>query len=308
MIVPSWFFLALTGAFLQAVGLALKKHAIRVSGANALVAAAIFLGAGLVLTLTRTIVSGSPLYHGPIPPQFWGGVAMAVSFGVLGVLFSYRSLDLGDLSAVSPYSVVSSLLFFVPAFLFLHEIPSRSEISGMLVIVVGALVLEGVFNRKRALTKQEHADRSRNRKALGYFFSAMIFYSISPTGEKLAIMSTEPMFASLVIHLGIGIAFLVSVIVRPKYRDMELVKKSFGSSAFITAVAVAAVVAAYGNLSTHFALSGATVGGVMSLKRTMPIFAFLIGFLIFHERRNALRKFVGTVIMITGAVIVGLGG
>ncbi len=308
MVVPSWFLLALTGAFLQAVGLALKKHAIRVSGANGLVAACIFLGAGVVLFVTRSISFGTPLYDGPIPLQFWGGVVMAVVFGTLGVLFSYRSLDLGDLSAVSPYSVVATVLYFIPAYLFLHEVPTLSEVSGMIVIIIGALVLEGKVGRKRILTKQEHADRARNRKALGYFFCAMIFYSISPTGEKLAITATDPMFASYIIHLGIGISFLISLLVRPKYRDFELVRQSFRTKAFVTAIAIAAVVAAYGNLSTHFALSGASVGGVMSLKRTMPIFAFFLGYFVFRERKDAFRKLLGTIIMISGAILVGLGG
>jgi drug/metabolite transporter (DMT)-like permease len=308
MMVPSWFLLALVGAVSQAIGLALKKHAIRVSGANGLVAAGIFLGAGVVLFITRSIAFGTPLYAGTIPLQFWGGVVLAVVFGTLGVLFSYRSLDLGDLSAVSPYSVVATVLYFIPAYLFLHEVPTLSEASGMIVIIIGALVLEGKVLRKRKLTKQEHADRTRNRKALGYFFFAMIFYSISPTGEKLAITATEPMFASYVIHLGIGIAFLISLLVRPKYRDLELVRQSFRTRAFVVAIAVAALVAAYGNLSTHFALSDASVGGVMSIKRTMPIFAFFMGYFIFHERKDALRKLIGTVIMISGAILVGLGG
>lgn len=308
MMFSSWFFLALLGAFLQAVGLALKKHALRESGANSLVAAGIFLGAGIILFVTHFFQTGQWWFDGPVPLSFWGGAGITVLFASLGVLFSYRALDLGDLSAVTPYSVFGTLLLFLPAWILLHETPKPAEILGACVIIAGAFLLEGGFRKKRDVSRQDRADRARNRKALGYFSLAMVFYSISPTGDKIAVTATEPLFAAYVIHLGIALSFLCILALRKKYRDLDIIRRAFSKRSFVFALILAAIVAGYANLSTYFALSDGSVGGVMSIKRTMPFFAFFIGYAIFRERKNARRKLMGTIVMIAGALVIGFSG
>jgi uncharacterized membrane protein len=54
------------------------------------------------------------------------------------------------------------------------------------------------------------------------------------------------------------------------------------------------------------AMDSAKVSYVFSIKRIMPLFAFLIGYFYFHERKDILRKIIATILMVAGAILTTL--
>ena len=60
------------------------------------------------------------------------------------------------------------------------------------------------------------------------------------------------------------------------------------------------------HISINSAFTLADVSYVMAIKRTMPFFAFVIGYAYFKEREHAKRKLMATALMIAGAILIVL--
>jgi uncharacterized membrane protein len=57
------------------------------------------------------------------------------------------------------------------------------------------------------------------------------------------------------------------------------------------------------NGTINLALHMAPVAQVFAIKRTMPLFAFLIGFLYFREQNEIPKKILATALMVVGAIL-----
>jgi uncharacterized membrane protein len=136
---------------------------------------------------------------------------------------------------------------------------------------------------------------------LKYFFVTDVCFTVLPTFGKIAIQESSVLFASMLSHFMVGFCFLI-VLVRTKEWGLLRNISSIQKRAFFAGVIVMGLIHFSENGSINLAMSQAPVAQVFAIKRLMPFFAFLIGFLYFKERDNLPKKIAATALMVAGAI------
>lgn len=308
----TWTIFALFGAMFQAVESGIKKKALQVQGMNNVVAVIAFMFAGLLFAFFCFLENSTIFAAHQLSNSFWLAVLWMVVLNIIAVWFNYKALDAADLSYLMPFMTLTSLSLIIPPMILLGEYPSKMSLIGIAVIVAGAFFMDWKF--KCQLTTEEAEKRKNNRKGVLYFLMTALCYTFTPGIMKVIVLeSGNVLFASYVVHLLIGLGFIPLIFLIPGVKKMSrteslqlIVKNLTGNDAknFLLATIFAGIAIAIANGSINYALKSATVANVFAIKRTMPLFAFVIGVVYFKERTNLTQKIIATVIMVIGAIII----
>ncbi|MCI0564007.1 MAG: DMT family transporter, partial [Nitrososphaera sp.] len=167
-----WFWLSLSGAFFQAVQMAIKKKALQVGGMNNAIAFVTFLFAGVLFGAVLFLESGTLEFSVRDAERFWNGTLWTIALNAVAVYFLYRALEVAELSYLMPYMTLTSLTIAIPPIFLFHEFPSLQELIGIAVVVAGAIVMEKRSDAKR----EDNETRGENRKGLLYFLVTALCY------------------------------------------------------------------------------------------------------------------------------------
>lgn len=299
-----WIVLALVGAFAQATGAAIKKKALQTPGMNNVIGCLSFAFAGVVFYAFFFLDTGSFWMNG-LTARFWEAVGWYVGLNVLAVWFMYRALDMAEFNHLMPFMTFTSLSLVVPPMLFLGEFPSFVSFGGIVLIVVGALLINYQPSSSATDAKQEK-QRLANRKGTWYFLITAVCYTFAPTAQKIAVQESSVFFASFVVHALVALGFLAMIVGFREFPRLSSALRDHTMRRFLYAVLLAGAVIAVENGSINAALDHATVAYVFAFKRMMPFFAFLIGLLYFRERTEPGKKIAATALMVGGAVVMTL--
>lgn len=299
-----WVILSLAGALFQALEFAIKKKLLQSKGLNNLTACLAFIGASLIFWLMYISQSDGIFWFPDLSLRFWNGMFWSVFLNVLAVWFFYRAIDLAELSYLSPFMALTSLSMIVPPMFILGEMPTLQSFVGIGVVVIGAMLID--FKPHKKEENQTMVNRN-NKKGKLYFSMTALCYTFAPTALKVAVVESSPIFTSFLSHLLIGVSFILFIFLfKEKNRINELCKNKIMRKRFFIGIVLAAIAIAAANGSINFALKIADVSNVMAIKRVMPIFALLIGIFYFKEKKDLLKKFIATIIMIIGAILITL--
>ena len=212
-------------------------------------------------------------------------------FGGLGNYFMVEALKYGELSVLAPinsYKVIVALLFGI---ILLGEVPKLSGILGIFLIIFGSYFIFNSFNILEILRKKE----------IQFRFLALIFTGIEAIFIKKVILlsSIELMFCAN-CALGLLFSFLILTI-KKESPNLKLKREyfpiylftaiSFGLMAFMTALVFKRI----------------QVGYALSLFQLSILLNLFFGWKVFREK-DILRKLIGSIIIISGAVIVIING
>lgn len=320
----NWIIFAFFGAMFQAVEAGIKKKALQMQGMNNVIAVIAFMFAGIIFAIFYKIQSGGLFSVHSLSSTFWSAVFWMVLLNIIAVWFNYKAIDVAELSYLMPFMAVTSLSLIIPPMLLLDEYPTWMSLIGITIVVVGAVLMDWKF--KKTLTVQEIETRKNNRKGILYFLVTAVCFTFTPGIMKMIVLdSGSVLFASYVVHILIGVGFIpliflipasISVLNEKGLKEKRILSrketrhlilqnlKSGVAVKFLLATILAGVAIAIANGSINHALQSATVANVFAIKRTMPLFAFLIGVFYFRERSNLTQKIIATLIMVAGAVIV----
>lgn len=296
----SWIILALFGAFWQASGDAIKKRALKTSGMDNVIGCMSFGFAGLIFWMSFVWEEQS-FWIGNLSLRFWEAMAWYAGLNVLAVWFKYKALSIAEFNHLMPFMTLTSLSLVVPPMIFLGEFPSMQSFGGIALVVFGALLMN--YKSKNQKGEVHEKQREANRKGVWYFTVTALCYTFAPTAAKVAIQESSVLFTSFVVHILIALGFFVIMLAT---REVNKLLYPFDEAPFLLAILAAGVVIVLENGSINAALSEASVASVFALKRTMPFFAFVIGIVYFKERTELWKKFVATMFMVVGAVLVTL--
>lgn len=212
-------------------------------------------------------------------------------FGGLGNYFMVEALKYGELSVLAPinsYKVIVALLFGI---ILLGEAPKLTGILGIFLIIFGSYFIFNSFNILEIFRKKE----------IQFRFLALVFTGIEAIFIKKVILlsSIELMFCANCV-LGLVFSFLI-LKMKKESGNLKLKKDyfpfylltalSFGIMAFMTALVFKRI----------------QVGYALSLFQLSILLNLFFGWKIFREK-DILRKLIGSVIIISGAIIVILNG
>lgn len=260
---------------------------------------------GWELVLLRFAVPGALLlplafaYPIPatVPPAFWGGMLVLAPLE-LGAMWLYvRALRDSPLYLTLPYVSFTPVFNVLTGYLFLGETISARGFSGILLVVVGAWLLNLEQNGRspprdwleplRAIT--------RERGSREMLIVAVIYAVTSALGKRVMGYATPESFGAFYFVFIGGIALAATLVFRPA--GLRTLARRPLPLLFVGMLMAIMVV-------THFiAIAGVEVAYFLAVKRSSLIFAILFAMILFHERPER-RHVLATLLMIAGVALI----
>jgi len=283
---PPWFLFALGSAVFAATSDALCKKALSRHG-TFVVAWVRFACASPFLLLFFFTMN-------PVGPDrtFWLILLMLLPLEITAVLLYMGALRRSPLSLTVPFLSLTPVFTLFFSYVILGELPDRSGGAGVLLIVLGAYLLnvhlsrQGILDPIRAIGKEQGS-----LMMIGVAF----LYSITSNLGKLAVVHSSPGFMAT-LYLPI-----LSVALLPVARrgGLSLAGLRAGGWLFLCIGASQALMSI-----AHFqALSMTQVSYMISLKRTSLILSVLYGAIFFSER-HLRQRLLGSALMVLGVALI----
>ena len=253
-----------------------------------------------ILVLSRFLY-GAPfvlllLFFIPTPTLsnvFWFILILDVVIEILGWILYVKAIRTAQLSLVMPFLSLTPVFLIFTSFVILHELPSSIGFFGILMVVVGAYILNLKDFRKGILEPFRSIFRE---KSCVYMIIVAFLFSITANLSKILVQESSPLFFSTIYLPSLAIPFLViSFFVSRK--NMVQLKSNFSSFFFIGLFFGLMVI------FHNFAIRLAIVPYMMSIKRTSSVFGVLYGWFLFKEK-NIPARLIGALIMLIGAGLI----
>ena len=304
-----WFFLALLGAISQAV-YSLSIKVLQKKIPPFILAGNSFLAASLIF-VPLILVIGIP----PIGPGLVPALAVTVTINTVATILFYRALSTTDLSLCVPILAFTPVFLILTSFVILGEIPSPAGTAGIFLIAAGAFLLTFQSGQgQSACLRTPFLTFFHNPGVRSMLFVAFL-YSLSVNYDKEVVMNSSPLFGSAVILFLLAIIFLFIAQLTRRKNTLTVIdpigpdtvwSDRITRSPFFIYGAVGMILAVEG-IAINTAYTLAIVPYVISIKRLSLFFSVLFGGLLLHEQQIRGRM-SGAVVMIIGAVIIGLWG
>lgn len=205
----------------------------------------------------------------------------------------------GFLSQIVPLTPFASIFTYLAGLIFLSEIIKPIPISGLLLVIVGAYILnadqakEDFFKPLKLLI---------TNKASLIFITAMLLSGLSAVFDKVGLINvtpSNPYFVLLSENI-IMTLLLTGYMTHKDRRWVYEMKHNFWTlllNGFI--YTVLAIIVFYGFQSGPVAL-------VTGIKRLEVLFILLLSFLFFHDRPTK-HVLIGSLIMLVGVTLIKVG-
>jgi drug/metabolite transporter (DMT)-like permease len=229
-------------------------------------------------------------------------------FGVGSVLLNIvanflflRSVQISPLSLTTPYLSFTPVFSAIVAYFTLGETPTGWGIAGIVTVCIGAFFLnpgnkdEGVLAPLKAIWKE--------RGSL-YMLIVAFIWSVTPVIDKEAADVTSPMWHTLFLAIGVGIAFIAYRLFKDGGTE-ELRDELSNTRFWVAACGLFSVGAMAMQLGSYVFVK---IAYVETIKRAIGVLsAILAGWILFKEK-DITRRLVGAVVMIAGVAMVLMTG
>lgn len=278
-----WVFYALITAFSLATADAISKKAMGRS--NEYVIAWVREGYALPFLVLVFFFIDIP----SLDRTFYLSLLLMIPLEIAAIILYVKAIKLSPLSLTIPFLALSPIFIILIAFLILGEIPDRSGLLGILLIVIGTYLLN-IRTTKEDLLGPIKAIR-RERGSIFMIIVALI-YSVTATLGKVAVQHSGPIFFG--VFYPFLLTLLLSVVLWRKGLLPEVLSrpKTFLPIGVFIAIMVL----------THFtAISMTDVAYMISVKRVSLIFSVIYGRVLFGEE-NTGERLIGSMLMIGGVI------
>lgn len=288
-----WLALALLSAFaIASADAATKAFFADRSGVEMLV---LRMGPAALMLLPVALLYPIPA----VPMAFWGWIAALVPIELLAHLLYFRAIRDSPLHLTLPYLAFTPVFNIATGYLLLGETISPLGIVGVLLVGVGAYLLniERVFDGggwRAPLTAVGRESGPRRMLAVAALFSLT-----SPMSKVAMEYATPATFGPFYFTV-IGLSLLVGVLVwRP--RTLAVLRHAPGRYGLVGLLMAVMIV-------SHFlALSRVEVAYFVSVKRISLLFGILYGAFLFNEHRLGPHLFAGA-LMVAGVGVILIAG
>lgn len=229
-----------------------------------------------------------------ISPDFWWAVAVSLGINLLAWPMFVRSVQVSDVSLVMPLVAFTPVFILVVEWLLRGEVPRGWGLTGILVIVVGAYVLNvdpaesGPLGPLRSLWSDAGARMMLAVAAL---------WSVSATVEKIAVDSSSPSFYLTALSAGFTLAF-VPVLLKMVDGPLRVIRSNIrvlvGAGLLTALMLVIQMTAVEATPLVNY---------VIAIKRAGMLVSVLLGWWLFSEQNIGFRA-VGAVMMVAGVALI----
>jgi drug/metabolite transporter (DMT)-like permease len=288
----SWLAISLLCGFFLATADALSKRFLGDYTATELTLARLVWTGALLAPLLLVTADGLPSL------SFWAYMAVLTPLEILGLACYMAAIQGSALAESLPYLAFTPVFTLVTGYVFLGEQASVHGGLGVLVVVLGAYVLniEHLFGGGAGawFAPLRAIGRARGPRLM---LSAAAIYSLTSVLGKAAMQHVSPGFFGPLYYVILGSAAALYGLIKPKVLGRSLCRRPGWS--LLIAVAMA------GMVLTHFlAIKIApSVAYVLAVKRCSILFGIAYGAWWFHER-DTLRSVLAGVLVVSGVVLI----
>ena len=284
-----WLYLSLTAAVTLATVDALSKYALKDSGEEVVAWASWGFAAPFLLATIPFIEIPT------LDLTFWMATILALPLELVAVLFYIRSIKISPLSLSIPFLALTPVFLIATSFFMLGELPDSSGIAGIMLIAIGAYLLNLNSSGKGFLAPLKAISREKGSLLM---IAVSFIYSITSNLGKIAVLHSSPQFFAATYTTIFSIFFLPYVIFKER-KAAAIIKARIPLFLLIGIVFAIMVMA-------HFlAIRLVEVAYMISVKRTSLIFSVLYGWLVFKEE-HIRERLLGCVVMVMGVVLITL--
>jgi len=282
-----WFSLTIFAAFIQATADSLTKRALKSSD--------VFMASWLrnLLAVPFVLIA---LAFIPIPrldSTFYIAVAVALPLETVATLLYTKAIEVSPLSLTMPFLALTPLYLILSSYLLLGEVPSPAGATGVVLIAIGAYLLNVGAMRKGGIFAPFKAV-FREKGSLMMMAVAAIYAITSDLG-KLAINHSSPVF------FGTSYVAVFAVVFTPValYYTKKPVRVPAGG---VTIYVFIGLFIAVLTIVQPLALSMTQVSYMIAVKRTSMLFSIGYGKVMFGEE-NVRERLLGASVMLLGLVV-----
>lgn len=227
---------------------------------------------------------------------------------ILAYICYFYALNKDEASFVAPLFQLVPIFSFGLGYFFLGETLSMMQITGSLVIIVGAVILSFEFGRAKVQLK---------KAVLLLMISSSLLYAINAVLFKFVAESQQRFWPALFWDFLGKVVFgiLIFLTIAPYRRQFLTVLKE-NKKAVLTLNSLGEILAVLGEGALAFTTLLAPVVLVQVVSGFQPMFVFLYGVLLtlfwpsFEKEslatKSLLQKFIGIALIILGSVAINL--
>ena len=275
----SWVVFAFSGPVLWAVSVHLDKYLVERFFKHSNVAVLLLFTAFVGVLLLPLIWLFEPSVTAPGA----GGIALIVVSGILlmGALLLYLlALQTEEASVVAPYFQAAPLFGYVLAYLVLGETLSSRQMTGGVMILVGAAIVSVRF----APSLPSPAGGARKGSGFKVRLAALMLtcgFAMALSGLIFKVFALEVEFWITTFWMFVGEAvFGFALLLTPSYRRQFLAMLRANTAALLSINGANELINLSGSLGNRYALMFAPLSLVQAIGSTATLFVFGIGVIL----------------------------
>ncbi|BCR03227.1 hypothetical protein DESUT3_02960 [Desulfuromonas versatilis] len=285
----TWIALSLFTAFFESAKDVFGKRGLRNSDEFVVAWAWRFFALPFLLPLLLVIEIPS------LDRPFWWALAVSGGLNAVTSVLYLRAIRLSDLSLTVPMVTFTPMLLLLTSPLILGERPGPLGVLGVLLIVLGAYLLN-VKQRGLGLLAPFRALLAEPGPRLMLLVAAT--WSVTANVDKIGLQHSSPLFWAIAVNLTITLLLLPLAAPRLR-RDRARVRANLGNLLAIGACGGLTLIC------QMTAISLTLVPYVIAIKRTSTLMSVGWGWLLFGEKGIA-NRLAGVAVMVLGVVLISL--
>ncbi|MDX9702283.1 MAG: EamA family transporter [Candidatus Auribacterota bacterium] len=250
----------------------------------------------IAYTLPVLLVCSIGMTIPKLPAEFWIPMVPLVFCEVLAGVFYARALQVSPLSLTIPFMAFSPVFLIIVGYLILGEKVSPTGMLGIVLVTIGAYLLNIHHNKYGILGPIRAVFHERGSWMM---LLVAVLYSFSASfGKKALLYAGDPYFFSWFYMLVVSIVSFPVMYVLSGRRGRMFVSHPKIFMLVGTAMGLMVI--------THFvAVQQMNVAYMISLKRMNLVFSVIIGYFLFREER-LIQNSIACIMMICGAFLVSI--
>jgi uncharacterized membrane protein len=285
-----WFLYALTFAFVSSLSVIIAKKVMKNMGEID------FLLYSSLFILPFLFLISSLFFERPqLNQKFWIATVVGTVISLTAAILAYRAIKNSEISLISPISAFNPIFTTLVSAVTLNEIIKPKTGLGILVIVLGAYLLQisktsqGLFFPIRALV---------SHKGVQLSFAAYLLWSITPTFEKTAILNTFPQNPPFAAMMGQIIAIVIYslFVIKKKGNPLKAIKTNW------KLLIISGLLGGIGITAAFKAYTLNSLGPVTAVFKLSMIITVFFGWLFFKEK-DIKERLLGSFTMLAGVIL-----
>ena len=286
----SWFVYAFVCALSLATADALSKKALDDNSDPSIIA---WVRTGYTLPFMVIIIPFVDIP--PLDGVFYMTTFAAVPLDIVALLLYMKAIKISPLSLTLPFLSLTPVFLIGTSYIILGERPDRSGFIGIVLVVIGAYLLnvhtisKGFFEPFKAI--------AREQGSVLMIIVAFVF-SIGACIGKIAVQHSNPLFFSVTYSFLLSFFFYLVISLRTK----RFYSKVFSRPVLFLLIGILITIM----IITHLkAISLIEVSYMVSVKRLSILFGTIYGVMFFKET-NIKERLLGATVMVSGIIMIAV--